>query len=307
MIAKNPYDKTKYRYPVFYYNQARSALKNVLQALLNVGRYTLLLPSYIGISPKEGSGIFDPICELGIDYQFYQMDEKICIDFNHYETLLKGISGRKVVLLVDFFGYVDKAYEQVISMAHENGAVVIEDAAHALFTDYVDAKCGRRSDCVIYSLHKMFALDMGGMLRLCSDVWDINDFRDEGNIRFDLANYDLSAIAARRKDNARYWKELLKNCSKVKLLREDIIFADQTPQSFPILLYDYDRYQLYLELNQRGFGIISLYHTLIEPLQQPEYRRSNYVSERILNLPVHQDIGREEIDKMYKELIYLIK
>lgn len=44
----------------------------------------ILLPSYIGVSPKEGSGIFDPIIKLRdeglIDPLFYKVNDGLYID-----------------------------------------------------------------------------------------------------------------------------------------------------------------------------------------------------------------------------------
>ena len=50
--------------------------------------YTLLVPAYIGYSPNEGSGIYDPIIENDISHYFYLIDENINIDVNDYKNKL---------------------------------------------------------------------------------------------------------------------------------------------------------------------------------------------------------------------------
>ena len=299
MIAKNPSDNRKYHYPVLFFDKARDALKAVLKELRKQGDFTLFMPAYIGISPKEGSGIFDPIQELGITYRFYHINREILIDVEDFEQLLSSTQGRKVVLLVDYFGYVDKAYEQINRIAHNHGAVVIEDAAHALFTDYVDGIAGRKSDYTIYSLHKMFAVGKGGMLRVRMSESQEMQLSGQGDFKWNGADYDLAGISLRRKENAVLWEELLNQCESIEILRSSDKYAGQTPQTFPVLLHGYDRFQLYQDLNERGYGIVSLYHTMIEPLNKLEFKESLYVAERIINFPVHQDIEKKDILEMY--------
>jgi dTDP-4-amino-4,6-dideoxygalactose transaminase len=68
------------------------------------------------------------------------------------------------------------------------------------------------------------------------------------------------------------------------------------PQTFPILLKSREiRDHLYFELNKRGIGAVSLYHQLIKEIDQG-FSIEHELSDRILNLPIHQDIGFEELD-----------
>lgn len=84
----------------------------------------------------------------------------------------------------------------------------------------------------------------------------------------------------------------------VKILRKTAYYENQTPQTFPILLHDGDRYEVYRKKNRLGYGITSLYHTMIKPIADMEDTVINEISNHILNIPVHQDIGMEEIRKM---------
>ena len=49
----------------------------------------VLLPAYVGWSAKEGSGVFDPVDELGVPYAFYRLDDRLRIDLYGLEQCLR--------------------------------------------------------------------------------------------------------------------------------------------------------------------------------------------------------------------------
>ena len=55
-----------------------------------------------------------------------------------------------------------------LKICKKNEAIIIEDAAHALYSDFVDHNCGHFGDYVLYSLHKMLPMRSGGMLKVKS-------------------------------------------------------------------------------------------------------------------------------------------
>ena len=90
----------------------------------------------------------------------------------------------------------------------------------------------------------------------------------------------------------------------VEILRPNLT-EGTVPQSFPILLKNGDRFKIYEILNSKGYGVTSLYHTLIEPLRKDEFYESLKVSSKILNLPVHQDVNEDSINKMVNDFVRL--
>ena len=65
-----------------------------------------------------------------------------------------------------------------------------------------------------------------------------------------------------------------------------------------------DRFKVYLDMNELGFGVTSLYHTLIEPLRDdPRFEESRRLAACVLNLPVHQDVDAS----LYPDLIDSLK
>ena len=79
------------------------------------------------------------------------------------------------------------------------------------------------------------------------------------------------------------------------------------PQTFPIRIIKGDRNKIYELMNQHGYGVVSLYHTLIEPLQRSEYQASIDLSRCIMNLPVHQDVDADKYAEMVELLIDFCK
>ncbi len=97
-----------------------------------------------------------------------------------------------------------------------------------------------------------------------------------------------------------------KNCDN-KNYYYDIKCFSSAWEAFPVLLNSANRYQVYLEMNRLNYGVISLYHTMIEPINNINNIKIQEVSDKILNLPVHQDIGKEEIYEMYDALVELLR
>ena len=271
IIEKSATDKRNSYKPIYFLESARKGERIILDELVENGGYQLLLPAYIGFSAKEGSGIYDPVLASGIEYAFYGMNKDISIDIEDLNSKLELY------------------------------------CAHALYTDLIDHKCGEYGDFVLYSIHKMLPYEKGGVLKVNNEHYEYSD-RCSAYLKpeySNIINYDLYAISQIRKRNARLWEKLLSesDCSRIEILRQGC--NNVTPQTFPVLIHDYDRTKLYFELNESWFGAVSLYHTMIEPIAK-EFKTSEWISQNIMNLPVHQDVTEENIRKMHKRMIELL-
>jgi dTDP-4-amino-4,6-dideoxygalactose transaminase len=159
-------------------------------------------------------------------------------------------------------------------------------------------------DYVLYSLHKMLPFKSGGMLKVNCSV----DIRILGNKNTDENPfaYDLYGIAIRRKANAKLWNGLLKDHgNSIDVLRP--YNDEETPQTFPIIIKKYDRNLLYFKLNDAGYGAVSLYHTMIDQIKNGDNENAVWLSNHIINMPVHQDTEADEIEKMAKLLISIVE
>ena len=56
-------------------------------------------------------------------------------------------------------------------------------------------------------------------------------------------------------------------------------------------------------MNNEGYGVVSLYHTMIDVLQNKENKEAVKLSKCILNLPVHQDVDTNQYIPMIDCLI----
>jgi hypothetical protein len=267
---------------------------------------SILIPGYIGWSQREGSGVFDPIRERGIIPNFYHINRNFEIDL---EDLTERIvsSDAKVLLIIHYFGFVDKETELLSKIAREQGICVIEDSAHALFSDRVGCSCGRFGDYTLYSLHKMLPIQDGGML-VDNYGNGLPTWERKYRLESDLMNYDFKAIAKVRIEN---YNRILQ---KLNTIHEDniVILRNKletgiVPQTFPVLLLNTDRDLVYSKMNNLGWGIISLYHTMIEQLQNEDFEEECYISKHISNLPVHQDVNQHLIEEMVSDFVEIIR
>ena len=81
---------------------------------------------------------------------------------------------------------------------------------------------------------------------------------------------------------------------------------DSVPQTYPLLLdSEALRDNLYFKMNEKDFGVVSLYHKLIPEIDK-SFKIEHMMSKKILNLPVHQDISQTQLKSMIKFLFLLI-
>lgn len=140
----------------------RSALIAGLK-VLGVGKGDrVLIPAYIcKIIPSL-------LGTLGIDYVYYPVRRDMSIDTNALKSLLGSINC-KAVLMVHYFGFVDPNFKEMVRLCRAKGVKIIEDCAHALYSENNGKDLGREGDIAIFSLYKVLGSPTGGMLIVNSD------------------------------------------------------------------------------------------------------------------------------------------
>lgn len=281
---------------------ARTAFKGFLRSLGFSASDTILLPAYIGWSKNEGSGVFDPVRETGTQFAFYRLTRNLAIDLDDLASKLATFRPRLVVF-IHYFGFPDPNILRAIRVCREYGALILEDEAHALYSDWIGGVCGRFGDAAIMSLHKMLPCRNGGLL-LLNAALDEASIQELGRstlqqpLECTPLTYDLWRIAEARRANAARLLELLP-CLRGRI---DPLFPalplGVVPQTLPVIIADRSRDALYFKLNEAGYGVVSLYHTLIAPIDAQAYPESHWLARRILNLPVHQDIQLHQLESM---------
>ncbi len=279
-ITKKMTDKQRFSQPFHYFRRGRDAFEHVLKRPETRGR-KILLPAYIGYGAAEGSGVFDPVQRSGKEFRFYRMKGRLEIDVASLKRCLEANPG-SVLLLIHYFGFKDARLARVKKLAAKHDCLVVEDFAHGLFTFLRDPVVD--FDWGVFSLHKMLPYPnrVGGMLLSREDP----GLGDEYTA---FHRYDLEGIARQRCANYEAALERLGNVAPANLevLRPEL--GVNVPESFPVLLPDrHLRNRMHARMNEEGFGLISLYHELIAPVDE-SYRAELRISDRITNLPIHQD------------------
>ena len=291
MISKTPTSSGACRSFEAHPN-ARTALHSYLLDCQLGPEDAILIPSYVGWSPREGSGVFDPIRQLALPYRFYRVDRSLAIDLDWLRREMERAAAG-VLLLIHYFGHVDTSYGEAVSLARLYGIRVVEDEAHAMLSDLIGGICGRLGDVSLFSLHKLLPLASGGTL-----VRNGTALLADGSA---IWQHDLAQIARLRRRNASFLYECLGG------LREDVVplwsalAQGEVPQSFPVRLRHADRDAVYHDLNSAGFGVVTLYHTLIDELESA-FPESVQLSRTILNLPIHQNVTIPDLQEMAEYL-----
>lgn len=297
MIQKQAQDKKAYRRDWQYTDSARIAWSKIIEEYKKkYPKGKVLLPGYIGWSANEGSGIFDSVEASGLDFDFYSLDARLEIDV---ESLKQKVSEDKtqLVLLVHYFGFTDKKYNEICDWLIANKVYFVEDCAHAWLSDLIGGTCGRKGDYAFYSLHKLLPIDTGGVM-----VYNNSSSSEQVNntIYLDL-HFDLFSIYEARISNYKYLVQLLKDVEGVDVLYSTLE-PGICPQTLPAIVKNYDRSQLYHEMNNEDFGLVSLYHTMIKQLSDSPSEAASQLSKNIINFPIHQDVTHDQLASMVEKL-----
>lgn len=302
MITKHAEALRHCRGRIGYYHRARDGMYDLLRALREAGRLEyILLPSYIGYSPKEGSGVYDPVAQVdGLKYLFYHVDQMLHIDMESVRMALESVKGQPFLLLrMDYYGFTDQRAEELYRLVHEYGGYVLEDNAHSVpkFQDLF----GFWSDAAFYATHKFLPLPAGGVLMVRDRELMGLELRGAGSPQADsnLWEYDFHRIAELRRKNfqrlEKCCKAYLHHFQPMRSLENDDFTI---PYSFPVILKHDDRFELYNFLNSSGYGVTCLYYQIIEQIPTDVYPESKYLSDHILNFSVHQDVNSDEYPQM---------
>lgn len=305
MITKEAEDKTKNKLPIYYTNSARTAFRIILQSVFENSDAGILMPSYIGETDKEGSGVFDPVRETNVKYGFYKINADLSADFDDIKQ--KFDSGNfKAILIIHYFGFIRSNILEIANYCKLKNIVLIEDCAHSFTSNINKRKIGTFGDFAFFSIHKIVPTKNGGILKCNSTNSQISNFLTPDDIIYfdDLIDYsrsDYEQIVKKRVENYKYY---LKHWTAIKhinplypQLPEGIV-----PLNFPIIIEDGLREKIYFDLIEKGVITCSLYYRMIEEISKDDYPVSYDISFKILNLPVHQDTEFADIELILSKI-----
>lgn len=298
VVPKLAVAQDAYRRVSFYYESARTGLVDLLRNVDVPGRgNAILLPAFIGFSPREGSGVFDPIQSVGARHAFYDVNDDLTVDLAALENALQEGSFAFVVV-IHYYGRSEPQLERIRALTTEHGAYLIEDLAHGYFTAARPGRTGRTGDVQMYSLHKMLPLSKGGLMHYANKELVRGQRSTFDGLALRVAEFDAMAIADRRRRTFSQLSDRLRRSSEhgryFELIWPELSDQD-APQTLPVRITGQGRDALYEHLNANGIGAVSLYHTLI-PEVRANYPRAIAASSQIINLPVHQDMDDEHAE-----------
>lgn len=298
-ITKTAVNSLTSQRPAFFYNSAREGMQDLLENALSSNSEGVLLPAFIGWSAREGSGVFDPIKAVGANYDFYDLNDDLSVDVADVERLLA--TGRhRVLVIVQYFGRTEPRLPLLRELADRYEVLLVEDLAHGFFSAQTGGPAGKYGDVCLYSLHKMFPVRDGGQITYTRGdlVSGQNSTRPE--LAHTIMSYDWAEIAAARRRNFIALTERLAasplHGSQFELLWPELDSSD-VPQTLPVRICGSRRDLVYSGMNEAGFGMVSLYHTLI-PEVRGRFARLEDLALHIINFPVHQDVDPSALDSM---------
>ena len=121
---------------------------------------------------------------------------------------------------------------------------------------------------------------------------------------FNSFDYNINEIARVRNTNFRILMELIREKENYFVpLKNTVDVEGNVPQTFPIIIKRGNRDKIYEIMNDEGYGVVSLYHTMIEELRNGDHEDACCLSQSIMILPVHQDVDSSEYRGMIDRLV----
>ncbi|RLA45919.1 MAG: hypothetical protein DRR42_18880 [Gammaproteobacteria bacterium] len=291
-IPKEPSHGGRFHNGLYFTSAARRGLFHLLKHSALLGsRQHILLPAYIGITEREGSGVLDPIIEAGWTHDFYPLSPDLS-PADGLDKLLVAEPGA-ALLVIHYFGWPVHEIGKLADRCRAEGRMLFEDCAHVLH-DYGSA-IGSYGDGAIWSIHKTLPVNSGGIVKWSGYAQWVEVTADtmSQDVIVTMCHTDLSAVADQRRRNFDQLFARLEG-SGCQLRWQP---GDHTALNMPLLVpQGVDRFELYKRLIQREVGVVALYYRLVDEIDIEQHPVSKEIMRRILNLPIHQDLGHREIE-----------
>jgi dTDP-4-amino-4,6-dideoxygalactose transaminase len=291
-ITKTAVDPQTDLQPALFYASAREGMEDFLSAVLDNPQDGVLLPAFIGWSANEGSGVFDPVLNVGARAGFYGLHADLSVDVEALESMLETEKFR-VLVVIHYFGRTDPRISELRELADRHGMLLVEDLAHGFYSSRGSSGAGSFGDMNLFSLHKMFPVSEGGMITYPRADLVTSQESTRPALAATILSYNWASIASARRHNFNATIELLRalpeHGTDFTLLWPELDGSD-VPQTLPVRITGDNRDAIYRGMNEAGFGMVSLYHTLIAPVRNG-FELENDLSRHIINFPVHQDVA----------------
>ncbi|WP_336023560.1 DegT/DnrJ/EryC1/StrS family aminotransferase [Halobellus salinisoli] len=119
---------------------------------------TVLLPAY------APGGVTWAARNAGLDVRYYPVSADLTLPLAEIRQRIRSI-GPAAIQVIHYFGFVDEGFDELVSIAHEHDALVIEDCARGLFgRDENGRLLGSRGDFAVFCPHKTLPVPDGGIV-----------------------------------------------------------------------------------------------------------------------------------------------
>ena len=282
---------------LYFTNSCRNGIRQILNLSLKPKK--ILIPSYVGLSLVEGSGILDPIKETKTEFDFYEVDDNLDPKLSSLKTKIDHFVPSHV-LLVNYFGFLMSNRDSVFNLLSSFPICVIEDFAHLLKPLRNRGEIAMKANFEVFSIHKIIESGVGGGALISEKK---NNRLEDTILQVSMLSYSKSNIEYISESRLRNYKHL-KN--RIKGICDEVFspfFEDGRepviPLNYPLKLRNQKlRHELYDYLINNDIQPTALYHRLVPEISLAEFPTSIKISNTILNLPVHQDLGLKEMDHM---------
>lgn len=299
MIKKDPNDVNSHANNWLYTRSARIAFETLLRSVKWDPDKSLLIPAYIGYTEREGSGVFDPVRTTRTPYTFYPLGERLEVDMRTIGSLLA--TGRfPMMLVIHYFGLPHVDMEELAAACAAHGTLLIEDCAHVPGPVQGSGLLGSYGAAAIYSLHKILAVQDGGVLRINEPLLAHIKVREHdrcaASVLEQVLRTDLVAVMETRRRNYGWLADKLQSVEGLEVLYPGIGMS--VPHNFPVRIEGGLREKLYFALLEKNFPTIALYYKMIDQIEASEFPLSHELARSILNLPVHQDTTLHDLGQL---------
>jgi len=299
MITKSPSNKHIFNKSIFFTNSARTSFSYLLKLIKFKKEELLLIPSYIGYTDREGSGVLDPVIANNINYKFYPLLDDLKVDISAIEKLIQS-NNVKALLLIHYFGFSYCDINKIKSLCNDYDVLLIEDCAHTLYSKVNQNVLGEIGDFSFYSLHKVLPTETGGILRINNKRYQSEkvkiDKKDSigSSLLLTYLRHDSEKSITVIQSNYNF---LSKELSKINGLRPmfPILPKGVVPMNLPVYIEAISREDFYFKMINKGVTLTSLYYRLVDSIDKTEFPISHEISKKIINFPINQDISIDEM------------
>ncbi len=260
--------------------------------------------------------------------------------------LIEGLitNKTKAIITVDFAG-LPCDYDQVFKIAKKHNLLVIEDACHALGSEYKGKKTGSFSDMTVLSFHpvKNITTGEGGMILTNNkDFYDkLKVFRNHGIVKkpengrwyyeieepgfnYRITDFQcalgqsqlkkINKFIKRRREIATSYNKALKSVTEI-ILPAEKNYAKSAYHIYPVQIKKGDRREIFEDLQKTGLGVQVHYMPLhLHPFYRKKfgYKKGDFPAaeeyyKRAITLPLYPKMTNKDVIYVAKSIKEIIR